>query len=640
MAYTEIKSSDFIVDREYIQSDFNAHMGTVARGRLHYKGKSKDNHVFENINGEVFYLTENDLKANPMLANTVTVREARDKMREKRAEKYGGKYNHDPYELVRMAHAYTYGRKPNHGSVLAVETEETNDLLAYRANVQGQDCTLYIGKRQNGMPDYTNYAYGMSFRTGVEPEDVRIGSKYYVDNRVLRCVDVTDFDIQFEPTRGKDRSRVFVSKDHVRAFHNIQKTERKQGEMAENDTIGEPSLSDGKLMQIFAEVETDTSYTPTVQQKPKAHSLYVKATSELNQRTAEMLKAYKGISGKDNPMRYKKLMPGKTYLTPYGHQEAIAILKYETAKKDECKQTLLAIAKTGDYYTADKYKSRNRVLQFGNRYYTLSDVQEGIILEPLVAGKEYITPNGVETYVGQTVTSKQLEMDTDDAMRANAKYVDFAVLNNCKDFAKMSVQFSGLSRPYKEAVMDLIQKPVYQFSENTYSFMAFAGGYIYPKEADKKVQKQREKTRKDQHMTSVINQVSSVTEDEVGKDNTGLKVSYKRLAVGAPYMTAYGRAMYMKKGKKDGKVVYEFQNEQGRLFLLSVQNLVDGYVWRDMPIGSEYFCKDRLLVYAGYEVYDTGLVAFHFQDKKTGEDVTCSAKMFLNRQVHAVKGGK
>lgn len=659
MQLSKIRPSNFIKDKEYIQTDFNKHLGTVIEGRAIYRGKRKAGYVFEDLTGKFYTLTDGDLKANPMVTMVSTVKQAQEREHEKRVIALGGKYKHDPLELVRQAHAYRYGSKPHPSNVGDIETEDTDEILAYRANIGRQDYTLMIAKKENGLPDYTHYSYGMSFQQGIPVESIKEGEKYFVENRPVKCVKKTDSSICFEPIRGKDKTPVWVSVSHIRAYNPVQKEARTVGDIeATNPT---KAVSEEKVevaRQIIAENTENPEYKKY--QEPvskKMASIYTRASLEATEQASQALNAYIGVDGKDNPSRVtnKKLELGATYLTPFGHRvyEGNFGLDSREWTKEEARDRYFTIAKTGDFYTAQAfYKKRKAIYKFEKVFYTKEDLLNGIVLKSLKEGKEYITPDGVAVYKGQKKTSREIYEDLQSKVQeAVAGYTDLEqidyMISQGVSVPKMEKVFSGFSAPYRNAILELMTEELYQFGDNTYSFATLISGMIYEKADEKKHKSAQRKSDNKRMEESYQRQQKTAKEietreEETGKDNTGLKVSYKRLVVGEVYSTPYGEAQYVGKAKVQGKINYYFDTDFAGRVTYTLENLVAGEVWQRMTEGEEFYYEDKPCIYQGFVQMANGLAGYGFVDKNTGKGFYCGAKVFMRGKIRRaiLKGGK
>lgn len=659
MQLSKVKPADFIKDKEYVQTDFNKHLGEVIDGRAIYRGRKQTGYVFEDLKGNFHTLSEDDLKANPMVTMVSTVKQAMEREREKRVVSLGGKYKHDPQELVRQAHAYRYGSKPHQRNIGDIETEDTEDILAYRANVGRQDYVLMIAKKENGLPDYTNYSYGMAFGKGIPVEKIKVGEKYYVENRPMKCTDKTDNSICFEPVKGKGKEQTWFSVQHIRAYNTVQKDARKTGELeAKNPTKAVSESNMGVVRQIIAKNVEDVNYKQLqVPIRPKVMSLYTRASVDATERNAQAMNAYMGVEGSENPNRItnKNIKLGETYLTPFGHRvyEGNFSLDSREWTKEEVRDRYFQIAKTGDYYTAqDFYKKRKYIYKFKGLFLTRDDLLNGIVLKKLTKGKEYMTPDGVAVYTGQVKDSQAIYDEVQAKIKdAISNYTDLEqidyLISQGVSIPKMETVLAGFSTPFRNAIMELMTEELYQFGDNAYSFATIVSGMVYEKTDEKKLKSAKRKSENRKIEESYQRQQKTAKdivekETETGKDNTGLKVSYKKIVVGECYSTPYGHARYLGKERKKGKYNYYFESDFASQVAFTLENLVDGYIWQLMNVGDEFYYNDRLCVYNGYEQMANGLAGYMFIDKETGKGFYCGAKAFMKGKIRRAvwKGGK
>lgn len=646
--YAKVKAKELMTNEVYIQSNFNKDKGTVLTGRVTYLGKNGNKYIFEDLKGITHALTDTDLEANSMLTETKVVKKGAEKLEQDK------EYNHDTRALIRQAHAYKYGRKPNGRSIYGYKKEENEEVIGYLANVQGQDCLLLIGRRPNGKPDYNKYDYGMFFEKGLELEQLDVGTKYYVDNKPYRCVNVDNYNAEFESIKGEKRYER-VSKNHLDVYHNIQKAPREKGILELKRPIEYKDYDKEVLMNELRLKDYEDKQAR--EQEKASLSGYLWGINEKNKRTgAESPYAY--IDGKSNPNRVtnKKLKEGETYFTPFGH----TVYRTNYGKRLMPRNGIgyldrtYKVVKTGDYISAKRfYEEGLFVYEFGKSsvlYFTKYELSNGLVLKPLKKGAKYITPDGVLEYIGETGKGfdETVKNMTNEVMRGASQTTDIKKLmdditvkkvdgkDKVISYNKVEARLLALPYYFRKVVAKEMETPRFAFGEKVYTALDIIQGRVYEC-ADEKIYKPLLEEAETKIMNERISKIIK-TEDEEPKEKErkgiSTKITYKTIIEGKEYVTANGPAIYEGKQRDGNRMYYYFKSKNtGQRFRYSLKEMTEGYVQYMFGENEPCYLLNKRYTYQGVQGDKYCFMKNDGTDKKY-----CSFNAFRNGTVR--KAGK
>ena len=563
------KATKFIMNGDYYQSHLNRNEGKFVEGRLKYRGKSKSDLVFEDIEGILHTFTSADIEANPFL-EPYTTKKDRVELLDEQAN-MNPKYKHSPTTLLLQAYAYKYGIKPQVSNVYRVVEEDKEELLAYKASMKGQDFLLIIDK-ENGRPNYNFYDAGWCASNGMEPEEIKVGKRYYVDNQPYICIKNDDEECVF----GKIRKRDFTiteDYDHIRVFHNVQQRFIDKGEIEATD----PASFVDAPKEVFVKHMNDDVYITKETNERLAYS---------GDKNVYFHDLYKDLKvNKYTSAVINKTEEGKVYLTPYGHLKLKKKIK-EMKKTPETYTKVKGILQKGDACTADQYLNRRMIYQFGEDiYFNHDNLRSGIIQKALESGKVYRTEDGDVKYLRQEPLDLTIMNIENIPEIKNKKTAVDGILFVANQSGDTSLKINHLA----------IQ-PIYIFEDIktgkqiAFSYMDIIEGAVHEKEFEKHY-KEVEKKKDKERILQEVRKAESTTPEPTAIPNDSLKVSYRGLKPFGYYSTEIGIAQYYDKGIKDGQNHYYFINVYGNILDYTMDELTKGYIQEPLVQGHEYLTK-------------------------------------------------